>query len=256
MPSTSLLVQALPDIPLVQAGDDLVTFILEALTHLDLGLQPNDVLVISSKIVSKAENRFVDLRDIKPSPRAEELAVITRKDPRFVEVVLRESQEVSRVAPNVLVVRHCLGFTSANAGIDQSNTGYTDSHMVLLLPQDPDASADYLASEIATRTGVRPAVVISDTHGRPFRMGNLNVAIGISGLAPLIDQRGETDLFGRMLQATVTAFADQVTAAAGLVSGETSEGQPVILIRGLVWPHQQNGTAQSLNRPPEQDLYR
>lgn len=256
MPTTSLLVQALPAIPSVQPGDDLATLIVEALARLDLTLQPNDVLVVSSKIVSKAENRFVDLREITPSPRAEELAAVTHKDPRFVEVVLRESLEVSRAAPHVLIVRHCLGFTSANAGIDQSNTGYTDNHIALLLPQDPDTSADQLANELAIRTGVRPAVVISDTHGRPFRLGNLNVAIGISGLAPLFDQRGETDLYGRTLQATITAFADQVTAAAGLVSGESNEGQPVILLRGLVWPHHQNGPARLLNRPPEQDLYR
>jgi coenzyme F420-0:L-glutamate ligase/coenzyme F420-1:gamma-L-glutamate ligase len=230
---------------------------LRSLDETGLHLLPGDVLVISSKIISKAENRFVHLADIKPSDKAYKLAQTTRKDPRVVELVLRESVEISRVAPHVLIVRHRLGFTSANAGIDQSNVGSPDRETVLLLPEDPDHSADSIGKQLENLSGTRPAIVISDTHGRPFRLGNLNVAIGISGLPHLIDQRGQVDLFGRKLQATITALADQIASAAGLVSGEADEGQPVILMRGLVWdtttPY---GTAKDIIRPIDQDLYR
>ncbi len=255
MPTTELLLRAVPGIPSIQPGDDLVSVILAALTAANLELETGDVLVISSKIVSKAENRFVDLREVTPTPEAIALAEKTCKDPRFVEVVLGESVAVSRTAPHVLVVRHQLGFTSANAGIDQSNTGCVDDPTVLLLPKDPDASAAQLAVGFQMHTGIQPAVLISDTHGRPFRLGNLNVAIGLSGFPPLLDQRGQADLYGRTLRATVTAFADQVAAAAGLVSGEADEGQPVVLVRGLQWPEAQNGLAKEINRLPEQDLY-
>lgn len=255
MPITELILRALPGIPAIQPGDDLPDMILAALARTGLSLQAGDVLVITSKIVSKSENRFVDLRTVTPSIEAKQLAEKTFKDPRIVELILGESLVVSRTAPNVLIVKHRLGFTSANAGIDQSNTGFTDGNMVLLLPEDPDASAERLALAFEQKSGVRPAVVISDTHGRPFRMGNVNVAIGLYGLPPVIDQRGQMDLFGRTLQATVTAFADQLASAAGLVTGEANEGQPVILVRGLEWPEEQIGQAKDLIRPPEQDLY-
>lgn len=254
MPATQLWLWALPGIPRIKPGDDLASIILRALG--DTSLQAHDVLVIASKIVSKAENRFVDLRLIEPSGHALDLASKTGKDPRLVELILRESVEVSRIAPNVLIVRHRLGFTSANAGIDQSNTGDTGTDVALLLPTDPDKSAAQIATSIEQHLGVRPAVVISDTHGRPFRLGNSNVAIGIDGLPPLYDQRGGTDHFGRRLRATVTAFADQVAAAAGLVMGEAAEGQPVILVRGLEWDREKAGLAIEINRPPEMDLYR
>lgn len=255
MPASELYLRALPNIPAVKAGDHLPDIILSALESIGLTLQADDILVISSKIVSKSENRFVDLRTVTASARAQELAIHAQKDPRIVELVLQESTSISRVAPHVLIVRHRLGFTSANAGIDQSNTGYTDGDIVLLLPHDPDASAKRLALEFEAKTGVRPAIVISDTHGRPFRVGNLNVAIGLYGVPAVYDQRGETDLFGRTLQATITAFADQVAAAAGLLSGEASEGQPVILLRGLTWPKDQEGCAADINRAAENDLY-
>ncbi len=257
MPISELTLHALPAIPPIQPGDDLPAIILKSLSDANLSLQAHDVLVVSSKIVSKSENRYADLRQITPSVEALQLAEQSEKDPRIVELVLRESVEVSRVVRNVLIVRHRLGFTSANAGIDQSNTGDFNGNIVLLLPEDPDKSADCIATELEKRTGFRPAIIISDTHGRPFRLGNLNVAIGISGLPAVIDQRGEPDLFGRTLQATITAFADQVAAAAGLVSGEADEGQPVILIRGLSWsPEAKLGSAKDTIRSVDQDLYR
>lgn len=257
MPTTEILIRALPNIPYIQPNDNLTEIICQALAEAELTLQAQDVLVISSKIISKAEGRFVDLRTITPRPEAIEIGQKTLKDPRFVEMVLRESVEISRIAPYVLVVRHRLGFTSANAGIDQSNTGSLDHDLVLLLPENPDESAKRLAESLGERLGITPAIVISDTHGRPFRLGNLNVAIGLYGLPALYDQRGQTDLFGRELKATITAFADQVAAAAGLVSGEADEGQPIMVVRGLQWPTDVNyGNAQTINRPPEFDLYR
>jgi coenzyme F420-0:L-glutamate ligase / coenzyme F420-1:gamma-L-glutamate ligase len=257
MPTTELILRALPGIPVIQPGDDLTQIILAGVDRAGLKLIAGDVLVISSKVVSKSQNRFVDLRDITPSAEAQSLAEKTLKDPRIVEVTLRESAGVSRAVPNVLIVRHKLGFTSANAGIDQSNTGSLGHDLILLLPENPDEAAEKLAMSLEQATGVRPGVVISDTHGRPFRMGNLNVAIGISGIPSLLDQRGYHDLFGRELKATVTAFADQVAGAAGLLTGEADEGQPVILVRGLRWPdYAAMGHASDMNRPPEQDLYR
>lgn len=257
MSISELMLRALPDIPPIRPGDNLSTIILDSLKRADLSLQQGDTLVVSSKIVSKSENRYADLRQVNPSVEALQLAEQSQKDPRIVELVLRESVDVSRVVPNVLIVRHRLGFTSANAGIDQSNTGDFNGNIVLLLPEDPDRSAECIALELEQQMGIRPSVVISDTHGRPFRLGNINVAIGISDLPPLLDQRGEVDFFGRTLQATVTAFADQVAAAAGLVSGEADEGQPVILVRGLSWPPEAKiGSAKDIIRSVEQDLYR
>lgn len=256
MPVTELSLRALAGIPAVKPGDNLALIIMRGLEQSQIALQAGDVLIVSSKIVSKANNRFVDLEKIQPSERATTLAQTTHKDPRFVELVLRESVRVSRAAPNALIVQHRLGFTSANAGIDQSNTGYTSGNMVLLLPEDPDASAAALASTLEAELGIRPAIVISDTHGRPFRIGNINVAIGIDGLPPLYDQRGQSDLYGRTLQATVTAFCDQIASAAGLLMGEADEGQPVVLMRGLRWPADQIGRAHELVRPSDQDLYR
>lgn len=252
---TTLTFHALSGIPLVQTGDDLTRFILRGLERSGLALQPHDILVVSSKVVSKAEGRWVDLRTITPSPEAERLALETGKDPRMVALILQESAAVSRYRKGVLIVQHRLGFTSANAGIDHSNVGRGGDDWVLLLPEDPDASARRLRAELGERSGVAPGLVISDTHGRPFRLGNAGVAIGLAGLPGLLDLRGHTDLFGRELRATIVAVADAIAAAAGLLSGEADEGQPVVLLRGLTLP-EADDTAAGLNRDAEQDLYR
>lgn len=252
---TTLTFHALAGIPLVQTGDDLAGFILSGLEQSGLALQPRDILVVTSKVISKAEGRWVDLRMIVPSREAEQLALATDKDARMVELILRESVAVSRYRQGVLIVRHRLGFTSANAGIDHSNVGRGGDDWVLLLPEDPDASARQLRAALAARTGVAPGIVVSDTHGRPFRQGNAGVAIGLAGLPGLLDLRGQADLFGRELRATIVAVADAIAAAAGLVSGEADEGQPVVLLRGLVLP-EADDTAAGLNRAPEHDLYR
>ncbi|GAB4526463.1 MAG: coenzyme F420-0:L-glutamate ligase [Anaerolineae bacterium] len=252
--ATQVTLLALPGIPLIQNGDDLVRMILDALARTDMTLQDGDVLVIASKIVSKAEGRLVRLAEITPSARALELAEKTGKDARLVELVLQESVEVSRVAPGVLVTQHRLGFVSANAAIDQSNVqGSTE--VALLLPRDPDASARTLHDQLHHHTGAQVGIVISDSHGRPFRMGNIGVALGVAGMPALLDLRGEHDLFGYELRISIQGYADLVASAAHLLTGEGREGKPVVLVRGLNFtePH---GTAHDLNRPREKDLYR
>ena len=218
-------------------------------------LQAGDILVVAQKIVSKAERRFVTLSDVVPSPEAVSLALQVRKDARLVELVLRESDEVVRAAPQVLITRHRLGHVMANAGIDASNIGSAGEGRVLLLPEDPDASATRIADGLAAKFGVRPGVVISDSFGRPWRMGTVNVAIGIAGMPGLIDRRGERDRDGRVMQMTLIALADAVAAAAGLAMGEGAEGIPAAVVRGLDWSGAAQ-TAGALLRPVGEDLFR
>lgn len=251
---TSLTVTALPDIPLIQSGDNLPQLILDGLSRARQSLESGDVLVVTSKIVSKAEGRHLKLSSVQPGAEAIRLAEETRKDPRIVELVLRESRLISRKAVGVLVTQHRLGFVSANAGIDQSNVDGSDE-TVLLLPTDPDRSAADIRSALRERTGIQVGVVISDSHGRPFRIGNVGVAIGVAGLPAALDLRGKPDLFGRELKISIQGYADLVASAANLVTGEADEGRPVVLVRGLRFPAIE-GRASDLNRPPEQDLYR
>jgi coenzyme F420-0:L-glutamate ligase/coenzyme F420-1:gamma-L-glutamate ligase len=245
---------ALPGIPLVQPGDDLAGLILAALERASLSLQSGDALVVTSKIVSKAEGRIFDLNTIVPGAEALRVADETRKDPRIVELVLRESVAISRRAPGVLITRHRLGFVSASSGIDQSNVDGGEDR-VLLLPLDPDATARAIRDALFAATGAQVGVVISDSHGRPFRLGNAGVAIGVAGMPALLDLRGHTDLFGRELKMSIQAYADEVASAANLLTGEAAEGLPVVLVRGLNFPAQ-DGHASEYNRPLEQDLFR
>ena len=239
---------------MIQPGDDLARLIVDGLSAAGMTLMDGDILVVTSKLVSKAEGRFVNLGAVVPSDNAKKVAEITNKDPRLVELILRESSEISRMRGEVLIVRHRLGFTLANAGIDHSNTGKDDDDWVLLLPEDPDASAAALREQLAGLTGVAPALVISDSHGRPFRIGTVGVAIGLAGLPAVWDRRGERDLSGRQLRVTVTGLGDEIAAAAGLVSGQAAEGVPVVLMRGFPLPHG-TGQAADLVRPVEFDLY-
>lgn len=254
-PLVQVSLTGLPGLPLIQPGDDLAQLIVEGLDRAGLDLRPADVLVITSKLVSKAENRFCNLATVTPSPRAEAIAAVVRKDARMVELVLRESSEVSRMRADVLIVRHRLGFTLANAGIDHSNVNGDGEDWVLLLPEDPDRSAREIRARIGALAGVQPGIVISDSHGRPFRQGTVGAAIGVAGIPALHDMRGQTDLFGRVLRITITGVGDEIAAAAGLVSGQGSEGLPVVLVRGLALP-EADGRASDLVRPPELDLYR
>jgi coenzyme F420-0:L-glutamate ligase/coenzyme F420-1:gamma-L-glutamate ligase len=251
-----LTLTAVSGIPSVRPGDDIAALIGQALSEQSLTLVDGDILVIAQKIVSKSEGRFVCLDSITPSVRAREVARETHKEPRLVELILRESEEISRLAPGVLVVRHRLGFTSANAGIDRSNVQQEgEEETVLLLPLDPDASARQIRQQIEAASGMSIGVVISDSHGRPFRLGTVGVAIGVSGLPALWDRRGEADLHGYALQHTDVGVADEVAAAAGLLMGQAAEGLPVVLVRGLMLPPE-DGRAADLIRPKEYDLYR
>jgi coenzyme F420-0:L-glutamate ligase / coenzyme F420-1:gamma-L-glutamate ligase len=198
---------------------------------------------------------MVDLQTVEPDELARKVAGETDKDPRIVELVLRESSEISRKAPGVLITRHRLGFVSANSGIDQSNVGQDHDQSVLLLPLDPDATAATLRHGIKQHLGVNVGIVISDSHGRPFRQGNVGVAIGVSGMPALLDLRGNLDLFGRELRVSIQGYADLVASAAHLVSGEGGEGLPVVLVRGLQY-EQEAGKASDLVRPVDRDLYR
>lgn len=239
---------------MVQPQDDLPALIATALTDNEIAPQVGDILVVTSKIVSKAEGRIVALSSVSPSAQAHHYAEITGKDPRIVELVLQESVKVSKAVRNTLIVEHRLGFVCANAGVDQSNLEDGDAR-ALLLPLDPDTSAARIHAALSARFGVSIAVLISDSQGRPFRLGNVGVAIGAAGLPTLIDKRGEQDLYGRTLQITLQAFGDLVASAAQLISGEGNEGLPLVLVRGVRFTAQ-DGKAADLIRPSTQDLYR
>ncbi|MCY3573612.1 MAG: coenzyme F420-0:L-glutamate ligase [Chloroflexi bacterium] len=245
---------AIPGIPLIQAGDDIVDIMLEKARAAGIALQGGDVLVVSSKIVSKAAGRLVCLDTVRPSSAAADLAVETDKDPRLVELILSESEHVSRKRRGVLVTKHRLGFVSANAGIDQSNIEGGDER-ALLLPINPDQAASAIREEIQARLGLQVGVIISDTHGRPFRVGNIGVAIGVAGLPASKDLRGSRDLYGRILEITQVAYADLVASAAHLLCGEADEGLPAVLLRGLDVGGEP-GCAADLIRAPEHDMYR
>ncbi len=236
---------AVPGVPRIAPGDDLVEVVGVALSAAGVELRPGDVLVVSSKLLSRAEGRFVDLEQVVAGEEARALAARTGHDPRLVQLVLAESERVSRAAPGVLVVRHRLGFVGANAGIDRSNA----DGRVLLLPTDPDEGARRL---LALADGI--GVVVTDSMGRPFRVGTVGQAIGVAGLPALYDQRGREDLDGRPLEHTVTALADQVAAAADLVAGQADEGRGVVVVRGLTFDPVES-SARALVRPADQDLY-
>jgi coenzyme F420-0:L-glutamate ligase/coenzyme F420-1:gamma-L-glutamate ligase len=237
----------------VQPGDDLSEVLSAAIRRTGAVLTPGDVLVVAQKVVSKADNRYVDLESVQVSPEAERLASLTRKDPRLVQLVVSESTEVLRAKRDVLIVRHRLGYVMANAGIDRSNVG--GQNRVLLLPENPDASAAHLRANLASTLGVELGVVISDSFGRPWRKGVTNVALGAAGLPALIDRRGEADRNGRRLEVTEVAFADLVASAAGLVMGEGAEGVPAALLKGLKWSAEASN-ASALLRPLQEDLFR
>ena len=254
-PSWSIQLFALHDFPHVQPGDDITTLTLTALATAGYSLQDGDIVVVAQKIISKAEGRLVNLNDVTPGEQAIEVATLTQKDPRLVELILGESDEISRMRPGVLIVRHRLGFTSANAGIDRSNVGPDLEEVVILLPEDPDGSAADLRQAIQERTGAAVAVLIVDSHGRPVRLGTVGVAIGAAGLPALWDRRGERDLYGYELQHTEIGTADEIAAAASLLMGQAAEGLPVVVLRGLKFPVRE-GHASDLVRPKELDLYR
>lgn len=248
----AIQIEALTGIGEIRAGDDLAAVLAPSIAG---PLRPTDVLVVAQKAVSKAEGRLVRLADVAPTAEAAELARVTGKDARLVQLILDESAAVVRTAPGVLIVRHRLGLVMANAGIDQSNLGGEADETALLLPLDPNGSAARLREGLGARLGVAPAVIVSDSFGRPWRVGTVNVAIGAAGLPSLVDLRGRPDRSGRLLKASEVALADAVAAAAGLAMGEAAEGRPAVLVRGLDWSAPERDAA-ALIRPAEQDLFR
>jgi coenzyme F420-0:L-glutamate ligase/coenzyme F420-1:gamma-L-glutamate ligase len=247
-----LQVIGLVGIPEVRSGDDLPALIIEAAREQGTGVQDGDVLVVTQKVVSKAEGRLVDLRDVQPSAHAREVAKATGKDPRLVEVILRESRRIVRQEGPVLITETKHGFVCANAGVDASNVG--GGELVALLPEDPDRSAEVIRRAIEEKAGASVAVVISDTFGRPWREGHTNVAVGLAGMRPLRDYVGQRDPFGYELRVSTMAVADELAAAAEPVMGKLSR-IPVVIVRGFAF-EPGAGTARELIRPPERDLFR
>ena len=239
----------------VRPGDDLAALLAGAIRMEGITPDATDILVVTQKIVSKAEGRFVDLATVTPGAEALKLAETTRKDPRLVELVLAESQNVVRAAPHVLITRHRSGHVMANAGIDRSNIGPGEGERALLLPLDADASAERLHKALAAIWPEPPAVLVSDSFGRPWRHGVTCVAIGAAGMPSLIDRRGDVDRDGRVLEVTQIALGDMVATAAGLATGEGAEGVPAAFVRGMRWDVA-NRPASALVRPIEEDLFR
>jgi coenzyme F420-0:L-glutamate ligase/coenzyme F420-1:gamma-L-glutamate ligase len=277
-----LTLTPLTGIPLIRQGDDLADMIVQALNTTAIQLQDGDVLVIAQKIVSKAEGRMVNLETITPSQKALELSGASEKDPRVIELILQESNEILRIRPGAIIVEHKLGFVCANAGIDHSNvspigsndfirskatlpapetgTGEVDTTQnpedwVLLLPENPDCSAASIRQKIETTTGKNIGLLIIDSHGRAWRNGTVGAAIGISGLPGLVDLRGQPDLFDFHLRITQVGAADELAAAASLVMGQAAEGRPVVHVRGFPYPLR-DGRLNELLRPKDQDLFR
>jgi coenzyme F420-0:L-glutamate ligase / coenzyme F420-1:gamma-L-glutamate ligase len=251
-----LILTALPNIPLIQRGDDLTAIILRGLADAKIHLQNDDVLVLAQKIVSKSEGRMVRLREVTPSPRALELASESGKDARFCEVVLWDAREVLRVREGLIIVETNHGWVCANAGIDRSNVApHSDEEWVLRLPEDADRSARELRDRLRTAAACEVGVIVNDTHGRAWRNGAIGIAIGVAGLAAVEDLRGHTDLFGYQLQVTTVGLADQIASAASLLQGQADEGRPIVHVRGIDLTRR-DGSSREIVREKGQDLFR
>jgi len=252
-PSSAVLsITGIKDIPKVKAGDDLGELIVEAAGRQGIEIQDGDVVVVTQKIISKAEGRIVDLTGVEPTPHAKEIALVTGKDPRYVQVILEESRALVRISGPHLITETRHGFICANAGVDKSNVeGET---LVSLLPLEPDASAQRIRDAIQKRLRRDVGVIVSDTFGRPWRLGQVNFAIGVAGLRPLRDYRGKEDMFRYTLNVTMMAVADELAAAAELVMNK-ADGVPVAIIRGYDYQRGEGSIAEII-RPAEQDLFR
>lgn len=254
----SLSITPLQNIPLIRQGDNLADILVASIQNSTIQLENDDILVLAQKIVSKSEGRMVNLATVTPSPQALELAQKTEKDPRVVQLMLQESNEIVRTRIGAIIVEHKLGFVCANAGIDHSNVagdGSENEEYVLLLPEDPDASAKALRDQIRQKTGLNVGVMIIDSHGRAWRNGTVGICIGLSGIPAMIDERGWKDLFGYTLKITVVGVADELAAAASLMMGQASEGIPAVHVRGFPYPLGE-GSLKELIRPKEQDMFR
>lgn len=268
----SLTLTPIKSIPIIRQSHNLVDILVDAMHATDIRLQDGDILVLAQKIVSKAEGRTVNLATIIPSEKAMELAIQTEKDPRVIELILQESNEILRTRPGAIIVEHRMGFVCANAGIDHSNVnpalpqggkgpgevpnkGMMAEDWVLLLPENPDHSAKKIRQKIEEATGMNIGILIIDSHGRAWREGTVGIAIGISGLPGLVDLRGKPDLFGFKLKITQVGAADELAAAASLMMGQAAEGTPAVHVRGFPYPLRE-GKLGELLRPKEQDLFR
>lgn len=254
-PSCRLELIAVPGLPDFEPGDDLARAIIAALAGRQFALAARDVVVVAQKVVSKCEGAYVDLDDLSPSPRAEEIAAATGKDARLVEAILSDTSEVLRARGGVIVVANRAGHVMANAGVDASNLPPTGPQRVLKLPADPDLSARRLRSALEAATGLRLAVVINDSWGRAWRNGTIGHAVGVAGIPALWDRRGEHDMYGRELRVTQIGYADEIAAAASLVMGAAAERQPVVIVRGLE-PPDEDGSSRDLVRDKSRDLFR
>lgn len=255
----SLTLTPIPGIPLIKPGDDLVNIIAQKAKDSSLRLKNGDIWVLAQKIVSKSENRLFNLIEVVPSARAFEIANRTKKDPRFVELVLRESKSILREVPGALIVEHNNGFICANAGIDHSNVeGSKEKNpedWYLLLPKNSDESARQIRIGLENLFNLRFGVMIIDSHGRAWRNGTVGTTIGISGVPGLVDLRGKPDIYGYRLQITQIGAADELAAAASLVMGQAAEMQPVVLVRGFPYPLR-DACINELLRPEDEDLFR
>jgi len=255
MVSSSITLTALAALPLVTAGDDLGTLLATAMRRMQIAPQSGDILIVAQKVVSKAEGRIVNLKEVIPSARAVALANEVNKDARLVEVILSESDEVVRHRRDILIVAHRLSFVMANAGVDQSNVESEDGEYVLLLPRDPDASAAALKTQLDREFGVNLGILINDSFGRAWRNGVVGVAFGAAGIPALRDMAGTPDLFGRKMRVTEVAVADEIAAAASLLMGQAAEGQPAVHLRGL-FCDAPAAPASALLRAKALDLFR
>ena len=250
----SIEIIPIENVPMILKGDNIARIIIDTAKLQNTPLLEKDVIVITHKIISKAEGNIVSLDEVTPSEQTKEIAQKTGKDPALVEVILRETKEIIRLGNNSIITENKNGVICANAGVDKSNI--EGERNVALLPENPDRSAQQIRQEIKKLTNLDVAVVISDTHGRPFRMGEINVAIGVAGIKPARDRRGERDLFGYVLKVKQTAVADELASAAELVIGQATEAIPVAVIRGYAYQTDETATAKELTRPKEADLFR
>lgn len=253
----TLILTPLAGLPIIKPGDDLADLIADVIKHAEMNLADGDILVIAQKIISKSEDRFVNLNDISPSERALELAQHVDKDARLIELVIEESKSILRYRSGTIIVEHRLGFVCANAGIDHSNVRKDNDsdQWVLLLPENPDRSADGIRRSLEKWSNKRIGVMVIDSHGRAWRLGTVGVAIGLSGIPGIEDLRGDADMFGRTLRVTQVGVADELAAAASLMMGQAAEGTPVVHVRGFPYPLRE-GSLQELLRPEEEDLFR
>ena len=245
---------AIENLPLIKKGDDLAKLICNATKKQGTPIEEKDIIVITHVVVSKAEGNIVNLDEITPSEKAKEIAQQTNKDPALVEVILRETKEIVRIGQNSIITETKSGIICANAGVDRSNV--SGERNVVPLPKNPNASAQNIKQEIKRLTGANVAVIVSDTHGRPLRMGEINVAVGVAGIKPIRDRRGEKDLFGYVLRIKQTAIADELSSAAELVIGQANEGIPAAIIRGYNYQTAEDASVTELTRPKEKDLFR